>query len=128
MSSANPQPKPSALRQAFAKLESGMRDLRAAIGLGAVEIDSKKSELIEKALEAMHLEGQRSQLFQLDGPTLHALCLILLERSKTRADAHRWINEQLGDDAAVDDNAFYRFASNFYSYYARARRGEFNAS
>lgn len=83
-----------------------------------------RQELVAEAVGRLDTLGLRSQLVKLDGRTLSDLCLRLSDRRVTVADAHRWLNEELGgsaDEEVVDDNAVYRFADSFRQVYGQVR-------
>lgn len=85
-----------------------------------------KSELVTEAIARLDTQSVRSQALGLDAPTLHGLCLRLVDRDITVKQAHRWLNTELsapedGSADLVDDNVVYRFAHNFRPIYEQVR-------
>lgn len=83
-----------------------------------------KPELVAEAIKRFDTLGRRSQLLELDTRTLEDLGLILVERTATISDAHRWLCKELGTDAAEDATGYKavnRFAATFRSIYEQVR-------
>jgi hypothetical protein len=96
-----------------------------------------RAELVAEAVDRLDGAGLRSQICRIDRATLRDLGLRLVDRQTTVADAHRWLNAELGapgiapgdapgdaaggDAEVVDDNAVYRFAEHFRGLYAQVR-------
>lgn len=83
-----------------------------------------RAELVTESIGRLDTAGVRSQLVELDTVTLHDLCLRITDRAVKIAEAHKWLNTELGGDDAnqiVDDNAVYRFAANYRPIYDQVR-------
>lgn len=83
-----------------------------------------RETLVAEAIGRLATAGLRSQIVGIDDTTLHHLCYRLTDRTVTVADAHRWLNTELGgteEDQVVDDNAVYRFADHYRRIYGQVR-------
>ena len=98
---------------------------------GALAMPSRH-ELVAEAVARLDTLGLRSKVIDIDTATLQGLCLRLTDRTVTVADAHKWLNKELGADVekgdpqVVDDNAVYRFADHFRRIYGQVRREHAN--
>ncbi len=89
-----------------------------------------RTELVAEAIARLDTAGLRSQLLELDTPTLRDLGLWLTDREMTVAQAHRLLCDALGQDGgkgpadgedSVDYKAVHRFAANFRGIYQQVR-------
>ncbi len=81
-----------------------------------------REERVRQVVDRLDTMGLRSKLVELDTPTLVDLGMRLSDRTLTTADAHRWLNTELGGDEenqVVDDNQVYRFAAHFKRIYSQ---------
>jgi hypothetical protein len=84
-----------------------------------------KSQLVREALESMAVD-RKSKVFGIDSVTLHEFATLALRGEKFRADAIRWLRDELGDPGGEhtgSDATLYRFIEALEAAYYRQRKG-----